>query len=80
MQRNTKTYYAELRRKLKEKGFDTSRTQTYDGMLRVWDGIRMLDDIGPQGEFYCNSNDLADPHRKAQIETVMQCIEEVNRS
>ena len=80
MQRNTKTYYAELRRKLKEKGFDTSRTQTHDGMLRVWDGIRMLGDIGPQGEFYCNSNDLVDPHRKAQFEMVMQCIEEVNRS
>lgn len=80
MHRNTKTYYAELRRKLKEKGFDASQTQTYDGMLRVWDGIRMLGDIGPQGEFYCNSNDLADPHRKAQIEMVMQCIEEVNCS
>lgn len=80
MQGNIKTYYAELRRKLKEKGFDASRTQTYDGMLRVWVGVRMLGDIGPQGEFYCNSNDLADPYWKAQIEMVMQCIEEVNRS
>lgn len=79
MQRNTRTYYAELRKKLKEKGFDTSKTLTFDGMLRVWKTIRMLGDIGPQGEFYCNSDDLADPHWKAQIEMVMQCIEEVNR-
>ena len=80
MQSNTKTYYAKIRKKLKEKGLGASQTLTGDGMLRVWSGIRMLGDIGPQSEFYCNSDDLADPHRKAQIEMVMQCIEEVNRS
>lgn len=80
MQSNTKTYYAKIRKKLKEKGLDASQALTGDGMLRVWSGIRILGDIGSQGEFYCNSDDLADPHRKAQIEMVMQCIEEVNRS
>ena len=80
MQSNTKTYYAKIRKKLKEKGLDASQTLTGDGLLRVWIGIRILGDIGPQGEFYCNSDDLADPQRKAQIEMVMQCIEEVNRS
>ena len=42
MQSNTKTYYAKIRKKLKEKGLDASQTLTGDGLLRVWISIRMF--------------------------------------
>lgn len=70
--------YRAIKQKLASRGFDTTRIS--NGMLRVWSNLKMLGDVGYQGEFYCNSDDLADSHWRAQIETVLQCIEEVKRS
>lgn len=85
MQRNlpTKTpdevkrYMAQIKETLKPLGFKAVRKA--DGTLEVWKGVKYLGNIGIYGEFYCNSNDLTDPTWKAEIEKIMQAIEEVNR-
>lgn len=78
MQTSNEISYSQIKKKLREKGFDTTRIS--HGVLRVWSSLKKLGDVGYHGEFYCNSDDLADPHWKAQIELVMQCIDEVKRS
>lgn len=72
-----KRYMAQIREKLKPLGFKTVRNA--DGTLEVWKGVKYLGNVGRYGEFYCNSNDLVDPTWKAEIEKIMQAIEEVNR-
>lgn len=67
---------AQIKEKLKLLGFQSVRNA--DGTLEVRKGSKYLGSIGKYGEFYCNSNDLADPIWKAQIEKIMQAIEEVN--
>ena len=75
---DAKISYTAIKKKLKENGFDT--TQISDGVLRVWKSLKILGDIGYQGEFYCNSDDLVDSHWREQIELVMQCIEAVKNN
>ena len=69
-------YTSQLEEKLQAQGFETFTDR--DGLLGVRSGDKYLGSIGSQGEFYCNSKDLADPLWKHQIEKVMQSIEAVN--
>ena len=69
-------YTSQLEEKLQAQGFETFTDR--DGLLGVRSGDKYLGSIGRQGEFYCNSKDLADPLWKHQIEKVMQSIEAVN--
>lgn len=67
---------SQIKEKLKPLGFKTVRNG--NGTLDVWKDAKYLGNIGRYGEFYCNSDDLVDPTWKAEIEKVMQAIEEVN--
>ena len=69
-------YLSRVEEKLQKEGFQTFHYK--DGTLGVRRVGITLGNVGSHGEFYCNSDDLAEPVKGSMINGIMKAITEVN--